>query len=654
MSQPPLDQHAADTATEQANSAQAPEATSAAPARRHHRRAPSRRAGTPKEQAAQHPEAAPVEAAPVEPAAQAATPVAPVAAAAESAPAPARGTARTATGTRRRSPRSRTPQLVTPPRTEELAPVVEESGVAAGEAAPGAVAGPSVEAGEAASAEGVAFEAQIETVTPAEVAQAVDTATQPRPRRYRFDRPASAAGAAPAPAIRAERLAPAPPAPVPAAAAPEATPARGPEMENLLSLLAPSAPSALVTVPPVPSTETPAPEALEAAEGREIAPAQANGAHAEGAEGAAEPAYAEEAGLEESEAAGGAEGEAGQATRRRRRRRRTGTSAVRHLEAVVPAEQEAEPTPIPARPGARAAEPLPTEEPFPAYGNRHDIYPPFEEQPGGPAPYAPGQREGWHVANAYQQMQEPRSPFGAPEPYAPRGFGAQPQGTAAPFQERPFRTARTERPTDVPPMSANQLGTVITHAIQQQTDRLLTELRHTQAPPSMTVMFPPLPSTERVGLFVDVANLLYSSRNMRVSIDFGRLLEFLRGNRRLVRAHAYAPTSPEPHAEQQFLSVVKGVGYRITTKNYKTFSNGAKKADLDLDMCMDIVRMVDARAIDTVVLVSGDSDFLPLLEYCSDHGVRVEVAAFDDAAAMILRQSCDLFVNLSLVDDIRA
>jgi uncharacterized LabA/DUF88 family protein len=69
---------------------------------------------------------------------------------------------------------------------------------------------------------------------------------------------------------------------------------------------------------------------------------------------------------------------------------------------------------------------------------------------------------------------------------------------------------------------------------------------------------------------------------------------------------------------------------------------------------MDIVRMVDAGALDTVLLVSGDSDFLPLLEYCSDHGVRVEVAAFEDAAAMILRQSCDLFINLSQVDEIRA
>ena len=104
----------------------------------------------------------------------------------------------------------------------------------------------------------------------------------------------------------------------------------------------------------------------------------------------------------------------------------------------------------------------------------------------------------------------------------------------------------------------------------------------------------------------------------------------------------------------KWFDAVKGYGYRITTKNYKTFSSGAKKADMDLDLCMDIVRLVGAGALDTVSLVSGDSDFLPLLEYCSDHGVRVEVAAFEDSAAMILRQSCDVFINLSLVDDIRA
>ena len=256
------------------------------------------------------------------------------------------------------------------------------------------------------------------------------------------------------------------------------------------------------------------------------------------------------------------------------------------------------------------------------------------------------------MSTAQHHMQESASPFGSPEPSFAHGFGPQSSGVASPLHEPLPRIRRGERSSDVP-MSANQLGTIITSAITQQTDRLLNELRRQQSPPSMTVALPAFPSTERIGVFVDVANLLYSARSQRMNIDFGRLLDFLRANRRLIRAHAYAPTNPDPHAEQTFLSAVKGVGYRITTKNYKTFASGARKADMDLDLCMDIVRMVDADAIDTVVLVSGDSDFLPLLEYCSDHGVRVEVAAFDDAAAMILRQSCDLFINLSQVDEIR-
>jgi uncharacterized LabA/DUF88 family protein len=246
----------------------------------------------------------------------------------------------------------------------------------------------------------------------------------------------------------------------------------------------------------------------------------------------------------------------------------------------------------------------------------------------------------------------PVSPYGSPEPASARGFGATPRGMASEYRSpTPFTHSRVNRANADAPMSANHLANIMLDAMQQQTDRLLAEQRRHSSASMFTIA---MPSTERVGVFVDVANLLYSSRSMRLPIDFGKLLAFLRSDRRLVRAHAYCPTSPEPYADQQFLQAVKGLGYRITTKDYKTFSSGAKKADLDLDLCMDIVRIVDAEAVDTIVLVSGDSDFLPLLEYCSDHGVRVEVAAFDESTAAILRQSCDLFVNLSVVEEIRA
>jgi uncharacterized LabA/DUF88 family protein len=343
------------------------------------------------------------------------------------------------------------------------------------------------------------------------------------------------------------------------------------------------------------------------------------------------------------------------AARRRRRRRRT---SPHESEAEESAEQ---PTP---RTGGLSV----VDFGAPPAVERRQISLQPTESPYTPlsAPYTPGVAPGardrsarqtpthppaWNLGGAsQQQIGEPDSPYGSPEPAYPRGFGPQPRGVAGPARE-PY-TPRTGQRGAETPISTNQLASVLNGAIQQQTDRLLTELRRQAPPANMTISMPPFPSTERVGVFVDVANIVYSSRNLRVHVDFGRLLDFLRGNRRLIRAHAYAPTSPEPQANQEFLSPVKGVGYRVTTKNYKTFSSGAKKADLDLDLCMDIVRLVDSGAVETVVLVSGDSDFLPLLEYCSDKGVRVEVAAFDDSAAAILRQSCDLFINLSLVDDI--
>jgi uncharacterized LabA/DUF88 family protein len=259
-----------------------------------------------------------------------------------------------------------------------------------------------------------------------------------------------------------------------------------------------------------------------------------------------------------------------------------------------------------------------------------------------------------YTVNQMNQSRDGSNPFMGPEPSPARG-------TMAAQNVRSIRTdaqrtpAYPVRTTEANSASVHQLANVVAQAIQTQTDRMIAELRRAnQSPTNVSVSMPPFPSTERVGVFVDVANLLYSARTLRMTVDFGKLLDFLRGNRRLVRAHAYCPTSPQPGDEQMFLQAVKGLGYRITTKNYKTFSSGAKKADLDLDLCMDVVRLVDGRAVDCIVLVSGDSDFMPLLDYCSDHGVRVEVAAFDEAMSATLRQSCDLFINLSMLEEIRA
>ncbi|HLW00948.1 MAG TPA: NYN domain-containing protein [Ktedonobacterales bacterium] len=454
------------------------------------------------------------------------------------------------------------------------------------------------------------------------------------PRRYRFDRPSPATQEAPARGTHQSRS-----HATTHAAQTRETPraASGAESER-------SAPAA---VDKEASAEPLTDNKLEAAIEREMTETPEIEADVVAAE---ELARATQAALEEEvaealESFTATTPATGQRTGRRRKRRSGSSSSAAASTAAETAEKAQAPAPQPTPSHAQAPQPYtpPTPQPYSAPAPQ-----PYAQ------PYTPAMQD-HQVSNGLQQIGQPQSPFGGPEPSSARGFGPVPRGVAMPA-ERSVRMPRPapERTVETSNVSANQLAMIFTQAIQQQTDRLLMELRRSQGTPSMTVNFPPMPSNERIGVFVDVANLLYSARNMRIGIDFGRLLDFLRGNRRLVRAHAYCPTSPDPRAEQMFLDAVKGLGYRITTKNYKTFSSGAKKADLDLDLCMDIVRLVDSGSVDCISLVSGDSDFLPLLEYCSDHGVRVEVAAFDEATASILRQSCDLFINLSMVEEIRA
>ncbi|WP_069805493.1 NYN domain-containing protein [Thermogemmatispora onikobensis] len=328
------------------------------------------------------------------------------------------------------------------------------------------------------------------------------------------------------------------------------------------------------------------------------------------------------------------------ATSRRRRRRRSKSAAA----SAAPAPAT-EPTPPPIAPPPTPVSPV--------------TVPPVTQPTSVPASQPTAPAGTYHIISGTTMNQmnlgnEFGGPFMAPEPSPARGSVAVREAGVRPSRsdvQRNNLVYPNNRGND--PMV--QFANTVVQAIQSQTDRIVAELRRThQSPTNVSVSIPPPPSTERVGVFVDVANLLYSARTLRLTIDFGKLLDFLRGNRRLVRAHAYCPTSPQPGDEQMFLQAVKGLGYRITTKNYKTFSSGAKKADLDLDLCMDVVRLVESRAVDCIVLVSGDSDFMPMLDYCSDHGVRVEVAAFDEAMSATLRQSCDLFINLSVLEEIRA
>lgn len=151
----------------------------------------------------------------------------------------------------------------------------------------------------------------------------------------------------------------------------------------------------------------------------------------------------------------------------------------------------------------------------------------------------------------------------------------------------------------------------------------------------------------RVGIFVDVPNLVYAAERRNVSIDFGRVLAYFTRDRELVRANAYAPISDDPQAkleQQRFVQPFVGHPYRIVTKPLKRFADGSMKANFDIELAIDILTMSDR--LDVVVLMSGDGDFRRLVELIASRGVRVEVVAFGETASAELRTVADRYIDI--------
>ena len=69
-----------------------------------------------------------------------------------------------------------------------------------------------------------------------------------------------------------------------------------------------------------------------------------------------------------------------------------------------------------------------------------------------------------------------------------------------------------------------------------------------------------------------------------------------------------------------------------------------KKADWDVGIAVDAIKT--AAGVDTIVLVSGDGDFVPLIEYLKNQGKRTEVIAFGKSTSSHLKEVTDEFLDL--------
>ncbi|MCE9585416.1 NYN domain-containing protein [Candidatus Nomurabacteria bacterium] len=150
---------------------------------------------------------------------------------------------------------------------------------------------------------------------------------------------------------------------------------------------------------------------------------------------------------------------------------------------------------------------------------------------------------------------------------------------------------------------------------------------------------------QRVGVFIDTQNLYHSARNLyKARVNFGAVLKEAVAGRKLVRAVAYVITT-EAGDEKNFFDALSKLGIETKTKDLQIFAGGSKKADWDVGLAVDAIKM--ANRLDAVVIISGDGDFIPLVEYLQTMGVQVEVVSFGKSTSSKLREAVDDFVDLS-------
>ena len=139
------------------------------------------------------------------------------------------------------------------------------------------------------------------------------------------------------------------------------------------------------------------------------------------------------------------------------------------------------------------------------------------------------------------------------------------------------------------------------------------------------------------------ARALYSQK-----VNFKNVLEQAVNGRQLVRAIAYGITTEEAH-EGEFHEALAGQGFEVKTKPLQTFIGGQKKGDWDVGIAMDVLRLEPK--IDVAVLVCGDGDFVPLVEFSKERGLRMEIISFRESTSSALIASADSFVDLSSQSD---
>ncbi len=152
---------------------------------------------------------------------------------------------------------------------------------------------------------------------------------------------------------------------------------------------------------------------------------------------------------------------------------------------------------------------------------------------------------------------------------------------------------------------------------------------------------------KNVAVFVDVANVFYAAKAAGVDIDYVTLLKSVTAGRDLVRAYAYTGLDPDNENQRNFHDFLRRSGYKVVSKDIRKYGDGKVKANLDIELVVDMMKT--ARNLDIAIVVSGDGDFAPAIRAVQEQGVRVEVLSFRGNTSSDLMDVADLFTDIAQI-----
>jgi len=150
---------------------------------------------------------------------------------------------------------------------------------------------------------------------------------------------------------------------------------------------------------------------------------------------------------------------------------------------------------------------------------------------------------------------------------------------------------------------------------------------------------------QRVVVLIDVQNMYHSAKNLYHSrVNFKEVLLTAIAGRKIIRAVAYG-IKTESKDEKGFFEALRNMGIEVKMKDLQIFPGGMKKGDWDVGIAVDAIKF--SQNTDAIVLISGDGDFIPLVEYLQNATpVRIEAVAFGKSSSGLLRQKVDDFIDL--------